>query len=136
MCHKHTQKGLLFGQHLLKCLTERGGGVVAGELAVVADGDVAGLLGDDYGDGVGELGGAEGGAVAQAHLLRQIAVFRHGQDAAGGSDAVGLDDDRAVIGPQATRAGRNGGGEYHCYGQCQQHARHTRPAVQHGTDGL
>ena len=47
-----------------------------------------------------------------------------------------LDGDRAVIGPQATRAGRDGGGEYHCYGQCQQHARHTRPAAHHGTDGL
>ena len=67
------------------------------EGAPESDGDVAALLADDNGQGVGFLRNAQCGPVAQSQLLGHCHVVGDGKDAACGGDALVGDNHAAVM---------------------------------------
>ena len=67
------------------------------ELVVVGHGDAPRLLADHHSQSVGLLGEPFGGAMAQTEVLGDIQIVGHGQDARSRHDAVGIDDDGAVV---------------------------------------
>ena len=67
------------------------------ETAAEGDADVAGLLADDDGQGIGLLADTHGGAVAQSEFLGEAEVVTDGEDAAGSGDAFVGDDHTAVV---------------------------------------
>lgn len=76
---------------------EYDGGDADGDVPILAEGDFAGLFRNDHDDGVGEDGGADGGAVAQAEVGRDVLAVGNGQDAARRHNAVVLDNQRAIV---------------------------------------
>ena len=67
------------------------------ELSFESNGDAARFFRHDDGQRVGLLRHAEGGAVAQSELFGDVQAVRHGQDAAGGRDALVGDNHGPVV---------------------------------------
>ena len=78
-------------------MLEFGAAKPGGEFASVGYRYVAGFLAYDYGQCVGGLSNAKGGAVAQAERAWHVAVVAYGEDAAGGFDAAMGDNHGAVV---------------------------------------
>ena len=67
------------------------------DVAALAQRDAAGLLRNHHGDGVGQDGDADGGAVAQSEVGRDVLTVGDGQDSTGRHQTVVADDQGSVV---------------------------------------
>lgn len=77
-----------FGEERVECMLELGGAEGRFDLTLMGQGYAARFLAYHYGDGIGSLCDAKGGAVSEAHRARNIGVVTYRQDTSGSRNAV------------------------------------------------
>ena len=84
-------------KELAESTTEFINAQIAFKNAIVANGNLAGFLGNHYGDGIGFLAQSEGCAVAEAKVAIQILALGKGKNAGCRHHAVVVNDESSIV---------------------------------------